>query len=142
VRAGELCDVNGDQGCETGECIDGYCGGPPACTEEGDDCGNDEACCDELVCTDGVCATAAPDDGDGEGDGDGGGTEGPETGGGDTGGETGGDDVPTVLPTTGTGDRSAQSPTSLLVTGSAAAAALIAAKRLRAPSGASEENEG
>jgi len=46
VREGDLCDGNGDQGCQTGECIDGYCGGPPVsdCTADGD-CGDDLICC-------------------------------------------------------------------------------------------------
>ena len=133
VRVGQLCDSNGDQGCEVGECIDGYCGGAPECVAEGLACDSDRVCCGDLVCTEGMCAVAEPDDGDGDGGGE-------EPANGESGGEDdGGYVAPVALPNTGSGSDTNALTVSLLTTGlTAGAAALLIGQKLRSAAKADE----
>jgi hypothetical protein len=128
VRQGQLCDVNGDQGCETGECIDGYCGGPPECVVEDAACSADSDCCGDLVCVDGdsgkICGVDDSSGGDGDGDGDGG--EG-------TGGEDDGGESPVSLPNTGSGTESGDTNLGRIALIAAAGGAAVIASRIAKP---------
>jgi hypothetical protein len=132
VAEGDPC-TSGTQ-CASGRCVDGTC--LHKCIRTGHVCDIDIDCCDGLVCTDRLCVV--PDDGENGGGSDGG--TGGSTGDGDGGTgqvpdptpapESG--DAPVTLPDTGSGSPAPADHTLLFGAGViAAAAAMVAAKRLR-----------